>query len=98
MRWPRSTGTIRDAKSVAGILWLARRRAGGLTDVELHVPGWELMVRATVIYLALLAALRLFGKREVGQFTLIDLVPIRLVANAVQPAMTGPDARSPAAS
>jgi uncharacterized membrane protein YcaP (DUF421 family) len=58
---------------------------------ELHVPVWELMVRATIIYLALLAALRLFGKREVGQFTLIDLVLILLVANAVQPAMTGPD-------
>lgn len=59
---------------------------------ELHVPAWELMVRATIIYLALLVALRLFGKREVGQFTLIDLVLILLVANAVQPAMTGPDA------
>jgi len=58
---------------------------------ELHVPAWELMVRAAVIYLALLVALRLFGKREVGQFTLIDLVLILLVANAVQPAMTGPD-------
>jgi uncharacterized membrane protein YcaP (DUF421 family) len=49
------------------------------------------MLRSAIIYLALLAALRLFGKREVGQFTLIDLVLILLVANAVQPAMTGPD-------
>jgi uncharacterized membrane protein YcaP (DUF421 family) len=58
---------------------------------ELHVPAWELMLRSTVIYLAVLLALRLFGKREVGQFTLIDLVLILLLANAVQPAMTGPD-------
>ena len=36
-------------------------------------------------------ALRLFGKREVGQFTLFDLVFILLVANALQPAITGPD-------
>jgi uncharacterized membrane protein YcaP (DUF421 family) len=36
--------------------------------------------------------LRLFGKREVGQFTLFDLVFVLLVANAVQPSMTGPDA------
>lgn len=36
-------------------------------------------------------ALRLFGKREVGQFTLYDLVFILLVANALQPAITGPD-------
>jgi uncharacterized membrane protein YcaP (DUF421 family) len=59
---------------------------------ELHVPVWELMLRSTLIYLAMVAALRIFGKREVGQFTLIDLVLILLVANAVQPAMTGPDA------
>ena len=58
---------------------------------DLHVPAWELMVRATAIYIAVLIALRLFGKREVGQFTLIDLVLILLLANAVQPAMTGPD-------
>lgn len=44
-----------------------------------------------IIYVALLAALRLFGKREVGQFTLYDLVFILLVANALQPAITGPD-------
>jgi uncharacterized membrane protein YcaP (DUF421 family) len=43
------------------------------------------------IYIALLLALRLFGKREVGQFTLYDLVFILLVANALQPAITGPD-------
>jgi hypothetical protein len=41
---------------------------------ELQLPAWELVVRATAIYLAVLVALRLFGKREVGQFTLIDLV------------------------
>ena len=49
------------------------------------------MIRAVVIYVALLLALRLFGKREVGQFTLYDLVFILLVANALQPAITGPD-------
>src|SRR3989442_15636357 len=59
---------------------------------QLHVPAWELMARSILIYLVLLAALRLFGKREIGQFTLYDLVLILLVANAVQPAMTGPDA------
>lgn len=58
---------------------------------ELELPVWELVVRSTLIYLVMVAALRLFGKREVGQFTLIDLVLILLIANAVQPAMTGPD-------
>ena len=58
---------------------------------DLTVPWWELALRASAIYVALVAALRIFGKREVGQFTLIDLVLILLVANAVQPSMTGPD-------
>ena len=49
------------------------------------------MLPALVIYAGLLIALRLFGKREVGQFTLYDLVFILLVANALQPAITGPD-------
>ena len=58
---------------------------------SLAVPWWELVIRSAVVYLALLGVLRLFGKREVGQFTLFDLVVILLVANAVQPAMTGQD-------
>lgn len=58
---------------------------------HLGVPWWELVFRSTVIYFAFLVALRVFGKREVGQFTLYDLVLILLVANAVQPSMTGPD-------
>jgi uncharacterized membrane protein YcaP (DUF421 family) len=60
--------------------------------LELGVPWWELILRSAAIYLALLVGFRLFGKREVGQMTLFDLVVVLLVANAVQPAMTGPDA------
>jgi uncharacterized membrane protein YcaP (DUF421 family) len=59
--------------------------------LQLGPPWWELVIRPAVIYVVLLAGLRIFGKREVGQFTLFDLVFILLVANAVQPAMTGPD-------
>jgi uncharacterized membrane protein YcaP (DUF421 family) len=55
------------------------------------IPAWEFVVRCIGIDVVLLVALRLFGKRELGQFTLYDLVLILLVANAVQPAMTGPD-------
>jgi len=58
---------------------------------DFAVPPWELALRSAVIYIAMIAMLRIFGKREVGQFTLFDLVLILLVANAVQPAMTGPD-------
>ena len=48
-------------------------------------------MRSVVVYVCLYMALRLFGKRQVGQFTIYDLVLVLLVANAVQPAMTGPD-------
>ncbi len=58
---------------------------------QLAVPWWQIVARSVVIYLVLLVGLRLFGKREVGQFTLFDLVLVLLVANAVQPAITGPD-------
>ena len=54
-------------------------------------PWWQIAIRVLVVYVAFLIALRIFGKRELGQFTLADLVLILLVANAVQPAMTGPD-------
>src|SRR4030088_3417597 len=63
---------------------------GGL--LHLGVPWYELVIRSVGIYTVLLVGLRVFGKREVGQFTLFDLVFVLLVANAVQPAMTGPDA------
>jgi uncharacterized membrane protein YcaP (DUF421 family) len=52
---------------------------------------WQIAVRSIIIYVVFLVALRFFGKREIGQFTLSDLVLILLVANAVQPAMTGTD-------
>jgi len=57
----------------------------------LGIPALDIILRSVVVYVALFAALRIFGKREVGQFTLYDLVFVLLVANAVQPAMTGPD-------
>jgi uncharacterized membrane protein YcaP (DUF421 family) len=59
--------------------------------LKLTIPFFELVIRCAVIYLVLLLGMRVFGKREIGQFTLFDLVFVLLVANAVQPAMTGPD-------
>jgi uncharacterized membrane protein YcaP (DUF421 family) len=58
---------------------------------ELGSPLWQIAVRSVAVYLALFAALRLMGKRELGQMTVFDLVVILLVGNAVQNAMVGPD-------
>ena len=61
----------------------------------LGTPPLELVARAAVIYFVFFGALRLFGKREIGQFTLFDLALVLLAANALQPAVTGPDASIP---
>jgi uncharacterized membrane protein YcaP (DUF421 family) len=58
---------------------------------HLGIPWWHLVVRAVIIYVVFFIGLRLFGKRELGQFTTFDLVLVLLVANALQPAITGPD-------
>jgi len=57
----------------------------------LHVPAWDIVIRTAVVYLVVLVGLRLAGKREVGQLTVIDLVVLLLISNAVQNAMLGPD-------
>ncbi len=54
-------------------------------------PPLELVVRSAVIYFVFFGALRVFGKREVGQFALFDLALVLLAANALQPAITGSD-------
>jgi uncharacterized membrane protein YcaP (DUF421 family) len=51
----------------------------------------EIVVRTAVIYVIVLAGVRLSGKREVGQMTPFDLTLLLLISNAVQNAMTGPD-------
>jgi uncharacterized membrane protein YcaP (DUF421 family) len=57
---------------------------------EMGTPLWQVVVRTVVAYGGVLVALRVAGKRELGQKTVFDLVLI-LIANAVQDAMTGPD-------
>jgi uncharacterized membrane protein YcaP (DUF421 family) len=51
----------------------------------------DIVVRTAIIYIAVLAGMRISGKRQVGQMTPFDLVLLLLIANAVQNAMTGPD-------
>src|SRR5207248_827544 len=65
---------------------------GGMGEIfKLGIPWTHLVLRAVIIYVVFFIGLRLFGKRELGQFTTFDLVLVLLVANALQPAITGPD-------
>jgi len=54
-------------------------------------PLWEIALRTAIVYLGILLGLRLFGKRQLGQMSVGDLVMILLIANAVQNAMVGVD-------
>lgn len=51
----------------------------------------SIIVRSALIYAAVVIGLRLSGKREIGQMTVLDLVVLLLIANAVQNAMVGAD-------
>jgi uncharacterized membrane protein YcaP (DUF421 family) len=56
-----------------------------------EAPLWALVLRGVVVYLFLLAALRLSGRRELGQMTSFDLVLLLLVSNAVQNSVNAGD-------
>jgi len=47
--------------------------------------------RTAAVYIVILLGLRVLGKRHVAQLSLVDLVLILLISNAVQNAMVGPD-------
>src|SRR5690606_11119712 len=58
---------------------------------ELSAPWWELVLRGTVVYFALLVLVRLSGKRTVGEFTPFDLIVVVLLCEAVSGSLSGED-------
>ena len=58
---------------------------------DLQVSLGEKVLRALVVYLVLVIALRLFGKRELGQTNTFDFLVLMMVANAVQNGIIGAD-------
>lgn len=51
----------------------------------------EIVGRSVIVYLFIVVAIRIAGKKELAQLSVIDLVFILLISNAVQNAMVGPD-------
>ena len=51
----------------------------------------DIALRSAVIYLVIIIGLRLLGKKHVAQLSIIDLVLLLLISNAVQNAMVGDD-------
>jgi uncharacterized membrane protein YcaP (DUF421 family) len=56
-----------------------------------QVPLLEKVLRSIAVYLFLVLALRLAGKRELAQLNSLDLVVLLLLSNTVQNAIIGPD-------
>jgi len=57
----------------------------------IHNPFIEIILRTLAVYGFMIIALRVFGKKELAQLSVIDLVFILLISNSVQNAMVGPD-------
>lgn len=55
------------------------------------IPIAEKVVRAILVYLALVVLLRMFGKRELAQLSPFDLIVLLTLSNTVQNAIIGND-------
>ena len=55
------------------------------------IPITEKVLRSVVVYVFLLVAFRLTGKRQVGQLTPFDLIVLLIISNVVQNALIGND-------
>ncbi|MGZ4055366.1 MAG: DUF421 domain-containing protein [Bacteroidia bacterium] len=51
----------------------------------------EIILRSAAVYLCIVVFIRIFGKKELSQLSITDLVFILLISNAVQNAMVGND-------
>src|SRR3989338_9915928 len=49
----------------------------------------SIVIRSVGVYLFIILAIRLFGKKELSQLSIVDLVFILLISNSVQNAMVG---------
>ena len=49
----------------------------------------EIILRTAIVYLFLVVILRLTGKREVGQMSILELIVILIISDAVQNSMVG---------
>ena len=59
--------------------------------VDIGIPPGEKVLRSLLVFMFLVVALRLGGKRELAQINVLDLAVLLLVSNALQNAMIGRD-------
>lgn len=58
-----------------------------LPDLGSTLP--DIVLRTAIVYLFVVAAIRISGKREVGQMSVLELVVILVISDAVQNSMIG---------
>lgn len=51
----------------------------------------SIAIRSVLVYLFVILAIRIFGKKELTQLSIVDLVFILLISNSLQAAMVGND-------
>jgi uncharacterized membrane protein YcaP (DUF421 family) len=73
------------------LLWLSPSDFFSMDMFHLGLPVIEKILRPIIIYIFLVAALRIFGKRELAQLNPFDLVVLLLLSNTVQNAIIGND-------
>ncbi|MCB2288565.1 DUF421 domain-containing protein [Clostridium sp. CS001] len=56
-----------------------------------HNEYLQIILSSIIVYLFIIVAIRLFGKKELSQLSVMDLVFILLISNSVQNAMVGPN-------
>jgi len=59
--------------------------------LNMNLPWWEFILRASTVYFALLIMVRVSGKRTIGQFTPFDLVVVMLLSESVSNSLNGGD-------
>ena len=57
--------------------------------MELTIGYLKIISSSVAVYLFMVVAIRLFGKKELAQLSITDLVFILLISNSVQNAMVG---------
>jgi uncharacterized membrane protein YcaP (DUF421 family) len=59
--------------------------------MSMDIPLVEKVLRTVAVYLAIGLLLRLFGRRDLAQFTTFDLIVVLLLSNVVQNSIIGAD-------
>lgn len=62
-----------------------------MTIADIRPGLLEVVIHTAVVYLFLVLVLRISGKREVGQMSILELIVILLISDAVQNSMVGGD-------